>query len=368
MNKSEKQIVLQLQERLGVDENTITLYNSISDAIDFVAKTSLSSGGEALIAGPTVSNISEIAMQYADTVTLHLSSSAFTTDCSGLLDVITEKTKLVYLGAPNDPTGVVYSEKEVKTIVERAYNATVIVDETQLLVATQSFAQFAQHHSRLTVIKSIQEPGNSSAAICWYSVANTLNVTPMNVGADNRIDTSRLAQAIEILGNYQANENRVREIVENKTLVAMRLRSEGIEVRDTLSDKLMLEVAEPLTMQSALQSAGVNSRNCLGLPQLANWLVVSVADDKSGRVIIDTFESVPASYYQMATKESQDENNISPDEYSPSTLTIKRGAESKSTVAKRGESVTTHNANIAKNNISNMRTSQIIDASQEKSI
>jgi len=295
---------------------------------------SVATGGEVLIAGPTFSDISETAMRYAESVTLHLGASAFESDYQGFLDSITEKTKLIYLGAPNNPTGIVYSEKEIQKILERAQNAVVIVDETQLVGAGQSLVQYAGNQSRMIVIRSMQEVGNKNSPCCAYVVTNPIIKSQLMSATVIQIDSRAASHAIAALENNDV-ENIIQGIEENKTFVTMRLRSLERSVRDTMFDKVMVEVAEPLEVQIALQQVRIHSRNCTSLPQLKNWLEITISDDVSARTTIDTFESLPTQVYQMKSQSLETATNVNKELHSSSTLTIRRGPENRMNVEPR---------------------------------
>ena len=122
-----------LKRDYGVDrtpDNILVTTGGI-EAISTITATYLNPGDEALILDPDYSG-------YADAVALFGGKPIFVPltadlrpDVNALVESITERTKMLFLSNPSNPTGVVYNEAEMRALAEiaRQHNLFLIVDE-----------------------------------------------------------------------------------------------------------------------------------------------------------------------------------------------------------------------------------------------
>jgi aspartate/methionine/tyrosine aminotransferase len=117
---------------LSVSADDILVTNGVSEALDMVMSSIVEEGDEVLLPGPYYP-------PYASYVRLHggipvefaVDLKNSTPDISDIKSKITPKTVAICLISPNNPTGVVFSEKSLKELVDIAneHNLYIICDE-----------------------------------------------------------------------------------------------------------------------------------------------------------------------------------------------------------------------------------------------
>jgi len=117
---------------LSVSTDDILVTNGVSEALDMVMSSIIEEGDEVLLPGPYYP-------PYASYVRLHggipvefaVDLKNSTPDISDIKSKITKKTVAICLISPNNPTGVVFSEKSLKQLVDIAneHGLYIICDE-----------------------------------------------------------------------------------------------------------------------------------------------------------------------------------------------------------------------------------------------
>ncbi len=104
--------------------------------IDSVCKIFVGSGDEVIISTPTFS-FYEIAATICGGVPMFVPRKEnFDIDTEGILKAVTEKTKIIFICSPNNPTGNLVSPEDVKKLAERS-GCIVFLDEAYIEFADQ---------------------------------------------------------------------------------------------------------------------------------------------------------------------------------------------------------------------------------------
>lgn len=117
------------------------------------------------------------ALAGAHLIGVPLAGQDFRPDLQALRDAVTERTSLIILNTPHNPSGTVFTAEELRSVVEIAteFNIPVISDEVyEHLVFHGSYP--AEHCSILTV------PGAAESAVAIGSAGKSFSVTGWKIG------------------------------------------------------------------------------------------------------------------------------------------------------------------------------------------
>ncbi|MGO9087512.1 MAG: histidinol-phosphate transaminase [Candidatus Sulfotelmatobacter sp.] len=114
---------------LGIEAAELLLTNGVDEAIHLLCQTYLEAGDEALILVPTYSMYRIYMMAAGAAVTSVAAGKDFRFPFEQLQRRITERTRLIAIANPNNPTGTVASPEELLTIARSAPAAAVLADE-----------------------------------------------------------------------------------------------------------------------------------------------------------------------------------------------------------------------------------------------
>ena len=119
----------------------------------------LEKGDEVVIVGPVWPNIrSSVVLREAviNEVSLDFDKT-WTLDLNKLLNAITDKTKLVFINSPNNPTGWMLNSSEQQIILDhvRKKNCWLLADEVYHRIVYQGIASVSYKHLTLPTIITV---------------------------------------------------------------------------------------------------------------------------------------------------------------------------------------------------------------------
>jgi histidinol-phosphate aminotransferase len=114
---------------LGISQAQTLLTNGVDEAIHLLAETYLEPEDEALIAVPTFSMYEIYALATQAKVLTVQAGEDFRFPAEALLATVTERTKLICIANPNNPTGAAVPRAEIERILKAAPGAAVLIDE-----------------------------------------------------------------------------------------------------------------------------------------------------------------------------------------------------------------------------------------------
>lgn len=135
------------------DEAGIMVGNGSDELLKLIAETFLSPGDEVILAQPTFSEYEFTAtIMGAKCVKIPL-NAGFTHDLEAMEKAITEKTKIIYVCNPNNPTGTVVTESELDEFME-------IVSNDILVIFDEAYIEYVNNPEFISGLKYLNQGRN----------------------------------------------------------------------------------------------------------------------------------------------------------------------------------------------------------------
>ncbi len=168
------------RENVGVDisVNDVLITTGGSEAILFSLMTLCDPGDEVIVPEPYYTNVHSFARMANVTivsVTSLLEDNFALPPLSMIEERITSKTRAILLNSPNNPTGHIYSPKELETIIKMCaeHDIFLIVDEV--------YREFCYDGLKFTSVLNYTE--HADRVICIDSVSKRFSMCGARVGA-----------------------------------------------------------------------------------------------------------------------------------------------------------------------------------------
>ncbi|GIM47399.1 histidinol-phosphate aminotransferase [Collibacillus ludicampi] len=164
-----------LAKRFSVSEDMIVIGNGSDEVITFICQTFLEPGDEVVVPTPSFSEYDfGTILMGANVVPVPLNSD-FSYDLNSFLDAITEKTKIVFLCSPNNPTGTYIRKQEFRQFIENLPpHVLVIVDEAyNEYVEASDYAQgldFLKEGFNIVVMRTFSKLFGLAALRVGYAI------------------------------------------------------------------------------------------------------------------------------------------------------------------------------------------------------
>jgi histidinol-phosphate aminotransferase len=213
----------------------------------------------------------------------------FSLDARGILDAIDERTKLVLICNPNNPTGNLFAPEMVEQVIAEA-PCVVAIDEAYAEFAGASFLDRMDRYPNLAILRTLSKFAGLAGMRVGYGIfpeslmPYLLRVMP---GFCN-VSAAGAAAAIASLEDVEYNLNNVARIVADRDALAQRLREiPGVEPFPSATNFLLvrLPVANAGPVVRELGQRGVYVRH-FGNPAfgIADCLRVSVGTPEDNAI------------------------------------------------------------------------------------
>ncbi len=245
-----------LSRRLGVTPEELCFGNGSNELLELVTRAFLGPGDEAVMGHPAFAVYRSVCQAVGAQIR-EVSLKDFTHDLRGMLKAVTARTKLVFLGNPNNPTGTCVSPTDLDDFV-RALPPDVI------LVVDEAYREYIPRYLQPDLLRYVRE-GRYLLALRTFSKAYGLAGLRIGYGIGS-------TEMVELL-------NRVRQPF-NVNALAQKAALAALDDAAHLEETLRITEAGRKSMQSRLDALGL-----VTIPSVTNFILVNVGVE--GRAVAD---------------------------------------------------------------------------------
>jgi len=236
-----------LSTRLGVDKDCLIVGNGSDEIMQLAAATFLSAGEECLISENTFS-VYEFATKLFDGEAVFVPLKDYKYDLEGFARAVTDKTKLVWLCNPNNPTGTAFSQSELDQFLAKLpKKAITIIDEAYMEFAeTGGFPEsleYVKKGKNVIVLRTFSKFYGLAGLRVGYGAAKPDIVKYMNL-AKLPFNVNRLAvkAGIAALDDKAFAEKTKRTNSEGKKHLYAELKKLGVAFQRTEANFIFIDV------------------------------------------------------------------------------------------------------------------------------
>lgn len=280
-----------LENYTGVPAKNTIVTNGSDDALELINKVFVNAGERIIVPIPTYTHFFVYAGQRNAELVKVASNDVFKTNLDGILRAIDNNTKLIYIVNPNNPTGVMYNEHQVRTILEAAPHAILIVDEAYYEFGGISMTHLVKEYDNLVVTRTFSKCFGIAAQRIGYMMAsdhiihNCLKI--FNPKSVNRIGQLSAEAALEDLPHIDAY---MRSVTESKHVFKRYFLSRGIEFKTTPANFVLIQHPMVKELIKLLEKRGIYVRD--RSDQINGYLRMSVGTVEQTEEVISIFDSV----------------------------------------------------------------------------
>ena len=213
-----------LSEKLRVNSDQLTLGNGSNDVLDLIARATLDSESEGLISEHSFV-VYGLAIKCAGARLVTVPAKNYGCNLSAMLEAITERTRLIYIANPNNPTGTWVNEQDLCDFLDKVpASVWVVLDEAYFeYVHNPSYPDGVALHLKyrnLIVTRTFSKAYGLAALRVGYSIssyefADLLNRVrhPFNVNSMAMVAAVSALGDEEFVGNsIEVNEKGMRQL------------------------------------------------------------------------------------------------------------------------------------------------------------
>ncbi|MBI5410222.1 MAG: histidinol-phosphate transaminase [Nitrospirae bacterium] len=173
-----------LSEKLRVSPDEIIFGNGSNEIIELAVRTFLAPGDEALMAHPSFVVYSSIAQAaHGNNIIVPLKGQRH--DLQEMASRITEKTKIIFIANPNNPTGTINTKDEMDAFMEKIPEGVlVVVDEAYYeYVSAPDYAdgmKYFRQDRDILILRTFSKIYGLAGLRIGYAIAKASIITEMN--------------------------------------------------------------------------------------------------------------------------------------------------------------------------------------------
>ncbi len=286
-----------LAARLGVTPDHLILGNGCNEVMELVARCFLMAGDEVVIADPAFVIYGMLAhLQGCDKVLVPLKE--WTHDLKAMAKAVTPKTKMVFVGNPNNPTGTAVRPDEIESFMNAVpRDVIVVIDEAYIEYAPAELVPDLVSHIRqgrwMIVLRTFSKIYGLAGLRIGYGIAPPSMVelldrarAPFNVNAlAQRAALAALDDQHHVVSSRTVNDM-------GKAYLSHELARLGLHTPPSAANFLLVDVKrDGRAVAEALLRRGIIVRP-LGGPYLTTHIRVSIGTPPENERFIDALRAV----------------------------------------------------------------------------
>ena len=175
-----KDLVEEISRYSKVVNEKIIPTNGADEAIDIIVNAFIDCGCEAILSSPTYEYFRvSVELQGGRIVNIRRRAD-FVDDVDGILSAINDRTRIIFLCSPNNPTGNTISYDNVITILERAPDIPVVIDEAYYEYCGKTFIELTETYDNLIIVRTLSKAFGLAGARIGYIIASRETVKLLN--------------------------------------------------------------------------------------------------------------------------------------------------------------------------------------------
>ncbi|BFP40169.1 histidinol-phosphate transaminase [Flavobacteriaceae bacterium GF1] len=275
--------------------------NSGSEIIDMLLRAFINEGDEVIFSNPCFLPYSVFSRWYgAKQIDIPLSLPNYELDREGILNAITDRTKIIFLTSPNNPTGTYIPKPVLEDFLER-------IPKNILIVFDEVYRHFADAPDYTTALPYVKNDHN---IIALNSFSKTYGLAGLRIGYAYTTKTiasyirlihkpflmplTSLEAAIGALSDHEFLNKTVKTVHEGRKYLESSFTSLGIPYWPTQANFFIVDPPLPeMEFTNKLMEHGIMVRpvSQFGAPGKVR---ITIGDQEANSALVDTLQKLKA--------------------------------------------------------------------------
>ncbi len=286
---------LKLSGYIGALPEFLAVGNGSDELIDRIVRLFVDEGEVMVSFAPTFS-IPKLCIkrQKGEYITVPLRSD-LQLDVKGLISEFSNKTRLLYLCSPNNPTSTQFKAQDVQALA-RAFPGIVILDEAYGEFADYSFVPQIQDFPNMIILRTFSKAFGLASLRLGYAVANPELAKALNEKSPLPYPVSgfTLRMGAKMLDNVDLMEKAGRELLaERGKLIKALNKIKGVQAFDSQADFVLMNTQKPADeVNEKLLQRGIMLKKWGKILQYENCFRVTVGLPEMNAKLIEALKQI----------------------------------------------------------------------------
>jgi histidinol-phosphate aminotransferase len=267
-----------LARYFGVSSDELLLANGTDDAIKMVCDTFVSNGDELIVPAPAFPVYEFFHTVAGGRTTRVRYDEKFRLTARMLLSAVNKRTRWMAIANPNNPTGTVVSQRDLRTILHEAPDVLLLVDEAYVDFSGQTVLPWIKKYPNLVVTRTFSKAFGLAALRLGCILTNAEIAEPMRRAQNPfAVNSLALACALEAIKHDKFVARYARQVCGNRDKLCRFLDKIGIPYVPSLSNFVLARVgAKASEIALKLRDQDILIRDWSYDPRLQGYLRFTV--------------------------------------------------------------------------------------------
>lgn len=284
-----------LSEYTGYPVNNIVVSgNGMDGILDTMMRLFMSEGAETVIPIPTFSYYEIATLANGGKPVFVKRDRNFEISHRDILSRVNSNTKMIFLCSPNNPSGNVIREEEVRKILDKT-NAIVFIDEAYVDFAETGLSGLVKEHENLIVGRTFSKAfGLAGMRLGYAIVPDWLSREYMKVMTPFSVDVLSIAGGIAALGDAKYIKKSIVTVKNGREQLTSGLET-ICKVYPSEANFIMIDVVPRTSAEvcEKLLRMGIIVRDCTSFRGAGESLIrISVGTQEQNRKVIAAMEMI----------------------------------------------------------------------------
>ncbi|MGE4318382.1 MAG: histidinol-phosphate transaminase [Deferribacterales bacterium] len=285
-----------LAAKLEVPADMLLFGTGSNEIIELAIRTFLKDGEHVISPAPSFSVYSSIAQAAGKTCKWIPCNEDFSFNFKALLDAVDEKTRMIFIANPNNPTGAYTKDKDLKAFMEKVPSDVIVVmDEAYVEFAdAKDFPDtmtYLDKFKNIFIMRTFSKAYGLAALRVGYCVADAMAIDMMNrVRQPFNTNMAGQVAAEAALEDQAYLQKVVRKNKKGRNYIQKEFKKMGLKYIPSQSNFVLVEVGDGEKVFNELLKKGVIVRY-LG-PGLKPYVRVSVGTMSENEFFIEQLKKV----------------------------------------------------------------------------
>ncbi|UCE05746.1 MAG: histidinol-phosphate transaminase [bacterium] len=285
-----KSLINKLAQYYQIGQENIIISNGADDSIRCVFDCFVEAGDEILLPVPNYGMFDIFSrIRGSKTVEL-LYNKDFSFPAQKLLDLISEKTKLIIIVNPANPLGTVIAEQDLFEILKTAKDSLVLLDETYFHFMGKTYVPLIEKFDNLMIVQTFSKAYGLTGlrlGMLFSSKKNIHNLAKVNLPF--AVNTLALKAGHVALDDQDFIKQVVKNVAIETEFLQKELQKLRIETRAGKTNFLLMKIGDRADeVYHQLQSRGILLRNLNKYPLLQGYLRISIGKREDNLKLLDS--------------------------------------------------------------------------------
>ena len=283
-----------LSEIKGVPPRHIFLGNGSDEAIDILFRSFCNPGVDNVILVPPTYGMYEVSANINDIAIKRVPlTEDFQLNLEGIAEAIDDKTKLIFICSPNNPTGNSINREDVETVLAN-FNGIVVIDEAYINFSRQkTFIQELTEYANLVILQTLSKAWGLAGLRIGMAFASEEIIEVMNkVKPPYNINEASQQLALKALQNIDLINLWIRETLAERDKLVIELKDFDfvLDIYPSDANFILVKTTDPKGIYNYLVGKGIIVRDRSKVELCEGCLRITIGTPEENITLIQTLK------------------------------------------------------------------------------